>query len=194
MKHSIKIGCVVMAAGSAKRFGANKLAMEFHGQSLFRHALDAVPAQQFKSVVVVTQYPEFVEVVKSYHFASILNNRPNLGQSHTLQLGLAALQDCDGVLFQVADQPLLHQERINALIALWQKQPEKIAALAHEGKRGNPCLFPARFFPELMAISGDRGGSAVIRNHPGDLILLEAPEEELFDVDTVQALEQLKLM
>lgn len=191
MKDSMKIGCVVMAAGSAKRFGANKLAMELQGQSLFQRALDAVPAQQFASVIVVTQYQEFLETVKYFHFLSIFNDRPDLGQSHTLQLGLAALQDCDGVLFQVADQPLLRQERISALIALWRKQPEKIAALAHNGKRGNPCLFPARLFPELMAIRGDRGGSAVIHNHPEDLILLEASEEELFDVDTVQALELL---
>ncbi len=194
MEHVIKIGCVVMAAGSAKRFGCNKLATEFQGRSLFHRALDAVPAQQFQSVIVVTQYPEFLNTVKQYNFTAILNDHPELGQSRTLQLGLEVLQDCDGVLFQVADQPLLQQARISALIEFWKQQPEKIAALAHGEKRGNPCLFPARLFPELMAIRGDRGGSAVIRNHPEDLILLEAPASELFDVDTVQALEQLRVM
>ena len=36
------------------------------------------------------------------------------------------------------------------------------------------------------------GGSAVIRRHEEDLMLLEVPAEELYDVDTVQALEKLE--
>lgn len=194
MKEHLKIGCVVMAAGNAKRFGANKLAMELQGRSLFHRALDAVPANQFETVIVVTQYQEFISYVKDYSFTVILNDQPDLGQSHTLQLGLSALRNLDGVLFQVADQPLLRRESIEALIALWRKEPTCIAALGHQDRRGNPCLFPARYFPELMAISGDRGGSAVIRNHPDDLKLMEVSEEELFDVDTAQALNQLKMM
>lgn len=194
MKEPLKIGCVVMAAGNARRFGANKLAMKLQGRSLFRRALDAVPANQFETVVVVTQFKEFSSIVKEYGFTYISNDQPDLGQSHTLQLGLSALRNLDGVLFQVADQPLLRRESIEALIALWRMEPACIAALGHQDRRGNPCLFPARYFPELMAISGDRGGSVVIRNHPDALKLLEVLEEELFDVDTAQALNQLKMM
>ena len=62
--------------------------------------------------------------------------------------------------------------------------------MAHGGVRGNPCLFPARFYPELLALKGDRGGSAVIRNHEADLILLETDALELTDIDTPEALKQ----
>ena len=61
--------------------------------------------------------------------------------------------------------------------------------MAHSGVRGNPCLFPARFYPELFALTGDTGGSAVIRQHEDDLILLETDAWELTDVDTPAALE-----
>ena len=50
--------------------------------------------------------------------------------------------------------------------------------------------FFARFYPELLALNGDRGGSAVIRNHEADLILLEADALELTDIDTPEALKQ----
>ena len=63
---------------------------------------------------------------------------------------------------------------------------------AHGSHRGNPCLFPARFFPELCALEGDRGGSSVIRRHEDALLLVEADEHELFDCDTKQALEILR--
>ena len=159
-----KIGCVVMAAGNARRFGENKLAAQLRGRSLILRALEAVPAEKFDKVVVVTQYPEVMRLAGEFHFAAIHNPHPDYGISHTIELGLTALRDCDGVLFQVSDG----------------------------GVRGNPCLFPARFFPELLELREDHGGNTVIRRHEADLLLLEVPAEELHDVDTAKALEELK--
>ena len=90
-----------------------------------------------------------------------------------------------------ADQPLLRRETVERLIDAWLAQPERIAALAHSGVRGNPCIFPARYFDELLALEGDRGGSAVIRQHPEALLLVEAAAEELADVDTARDLAEL---
>ena len=187
----LKLGCVVMAAGNARRFGENKLAAEVQGRSLIRRALEAVPPEDFYRVVVVTQYPEVLDLARSFRFTALRNEHPDWGISHTIRLGLEALGDCDGALFLVSDQPLLRRERVAVLAALWRAQPEKIAALAHNGVRGNPCIFPARFFPELLELQEDRGGNTVIRRHEEDLILLEAAESELTDVDTPEALREL---
>ena len=187
----LKLGCVVMAAGNARRFGENKLAAEVRGRSLIRRALEAVPPEDFYRVVVVTQYPEVLDLARSFRFTALRNEHPDWGISHTIRLGLEALGDCDGALFLVSDQPLLRRESVAVLAALWRAQPEKIAALAHNGVRGNPCLFPARFFPELLELQEDRGGNTVIRRHEEDLILLEAAESELTDVDTPEALREL---
>lgn len=188
---TLKLGCVVMAAGNARRFGENKLAAELQGRSLIRRALEAVPAGEFDRVVVVTQYPEVMELAEEFHFAALRNEHPDWGISHTISLGLAELEDCGGVLFLVSDQPLLKRESVAELAELWRSHPEKIAALAHNGVRGNPCLFPARFFPELLALEEDHGGNTVIRRHEEDLVLLEVRQEELTDVDTASALEDL---
>ena len=60
-----------------------------------------------------------------------------------------------------------------------------IIALSWRGRKGNPCLFPREFYGELSALTGDRGGGAVIRAHPDRLLLVEAgTERELLDVDT----------
>lgn len=189
---ALRIGFVVMAAGNASRFGANKLTRMFGGKSLIRRALEAVPAEAFAQVAVVTQYPEVTALAVEFGFQAIENLHPEWGVSHTIRLGLSAMTACDGVLFQVADQPLLRRETVAKAAALWRERPEAIVALGHRGQRGNPCLFPARFFPELMALEGDRGGSAVIRRHPEALVLVETAAEELWDVDTPQALEALE--
>ena len=158
---ALPAGCLLMAAGNASRFGENKLAARFDGQSLFSLALAAIPAEMFARVTVVSQYPALLEEASLAGFDTILNDRPEDGISRTIRLGTQAMADC-------------------------------IAAAAYNGKRGNPCLFPARFFPELCALEADRGGSSVIRRHEDALLLVEAGERELFDCDTKQALEILK--
>lgn len=192
MKMDQKPGCVVLAAGSASRFGGNKLTATVEGQALIRRALSAVPAEQLSAVAVVTQYPEILDLAREFSFTPVRNDAPEAGVSRSIALGLAALGDCPGALFLVADQPLLRRESVEALVALWQRQPDGVAALGHGGVRGNPCLFPARLFPELLALRGDRGGSAVIRRHEDVLTLLEVDPRELQDADTPEALERIR--
>lgn len=188
----MKIGCVLMAAGFGRRFGGNKLQMEFDGgSSLIRCALSAIPGEKLERVVVVTQYPEIEKLTRQYGFTPLPNLHPEIGQSESIRIGLSALSDCDAVMFQVADQPRLQKETVAQLIDFAADHPDRIVGLGHNGRRGNPCIFPARFYPELMALTGDQGGRAVILNHEAELLLLEVSPAQLLDIDTPQQLENL---
>ena len=188
----LRIGCVVMAAGNASRFGENKLAAVLDGKTLIQRSLDAVPGEQFDRVVVVTQYPEVADLAKTYGFTAVENLHPDWGISHTISLGLQELSDMDGILFQVSDQPLLKRESVAALVRCYRQHPHDIVALSHNGVRGNPCLFPSRFFPELLELREDHGGNTVIRRHEDDLLLYEVDARQLTDVDTPAALKTLE--
>ena len=191
MEHLTRPGCLIMAAGNASRFRANKLAAEFDGKALFRRAMEAVPAALFERVVVVTQYSEIMTAAAEFGFDVIRNSHPDYGISHTIRLGTQALADCGGILYMVADQPLLVADSVARVVRAWQAQPEYIAGAAHRGKRGNPNLFPRDFFPELLALTEDHGGSAVIRAHPERFLPVVVAPEELADVDTPQSLREL---
>ena len=188
----MRIGCVVMAAGDARRFGDNKLAREIGGKTLARRALEAVPPEEFHMVAVVTQYPEVEALAAEMGFQPVRNPHPDWGISHTIRLGLEALGDCGAALFQVSDQPFLRRETVKALLSLFRGHPDRLAALAHGGVRGNPCVFPAKYFPELLDLQEDHGGSSVIRRHQEDLLLLEVPAAELEDVDTPCVLQAMR--
>ena len=133
-----------------------------------------------------------MELAREMGFLSVENSRPDLGLSHTIALGMAHMQDMDAVLFQVSDQPLLRRDSVERLVEVYRSHPDRLVALGHDGVRGNPCLFPARLFPELLALQGDHGGNQVIRRHEEDLLLWEVPAPELTDVDTPQVLAQLR--
>ncbi len=182
----MRLGCVILAAGYGNRFGVNKLLYPVNGIPMVEHALRTITPSLFCSVVVVTQYESVATIAKSYGFTPIINAHPEQGQSHSLRLGVQALAHCDAILFQVADQPYLRRESVDALVTFHLSHPDHIVALGHNGQRGNPCLFPARFFPELLQVEGDRGGNIVIRAHEEDLLLCEVPARELSDIDTPQ--------
>ncbi len=190
-----RIGCVVMAAGNAERFGENKLAAKAGGKSLVEHALRAVPMEKLAAVCVVTQYDEVEALAKRCGFRCLRNDRPEDGLSRTVRLGTEALMgECDEIAYLVSDQPLLRRESVAALLDFCRAHPNNIVGAGHGGKRGNPCVFPRKYFPELCALTGDVGGSAVIRAHEADLLLFEIDEEELADVDTRQALEAINAL
>ena len=69
---ALPAGCLLMAAGNASRFGENKLAARFDGQSLFSLALAAIPAEMFARVTVVSQYPALLEEASLAGFDTIL--------------------------------------------------------------------------------------------------------------------------
>ena len=107
-------------------------------------------------MLVVTQYPEITALAKERGFETLQNWHPERGQSETIRLGTRALSDCDAICFMVADQPLLRRETLAREVDFFSSHRECIVALGHNGARGNPCLFPARFFPELLELREQR--------------------------------------
>lgn len=185
------IGCVLMAAGRSARFGAeNKLLAQFRGQPLYCRAMDAVPPDC--ETVVVTGYGEIAAEAARRGFRVVWNDQPEAGASRTVRLGTEALAACSGILFLVGDQPLLRRESAERVVACFRAHRDTICAAAAAGRRGSPCLFPREFYGALCALTGDQGGSAVIRAHASRLRLVEIPAAELLDVDTCEALASLK--
>ena len=73
MNHPPKIGCLIMAAGNASRFGSNKLAAKVDGKMLIEHALETVPREEFARVIVVTQYDEVLVLARRFGFTVLVN-------------------------------------------------------------------------------------------------------------------------
>lgn len=192
MKNELSLGCLLMAAGNAERFGENKLSAVLGGKTLIERAMEAIPREQFARVLVVTQYDEIMTLAARFGFEALRNEHPERGQSETIRLGTAALQkDCGAICYMVADQPLLERDSVAREMAFYRAHPDRIVGLGHNGVRGNPCIFPARFFPELLALTGDVGGSRVIRAHEEALLLYEVDARQLSDVDTRASLDAL---
>lgn len=187
------VACVLLAAGAGSRFGGGKLAAEFHGEALYKRAMDVLPKGALVRTAVVSGSEDILAESARRGFIAVRNTEPERGVSHSIRLGLAAAEPCDAALFLVGDQPLLTRGSVQRILDAGAAHPDRIIAPERpDGQLGNPCLFPAAFFPELRALEGDRGGRRVIGAHPEALFTVSLPEAELFDTDTREALRQLE--
>ena len=54
---------------------------------------------------------------------------------------------------------------------------------------GNPILWPARYFPELLHLEGDAGAKRLVGTHAAHLRKIDLATDAIFvDVDTPEAL------
>lgn len=180
----MRLGAVLMASGAAVRFGSNKLLCPVDGVPMIRRVFDALPPSMFWRASVVSCYPEILALAAQCGYHAVMNSQAQEGQSASIRLGLADLADMDGVLFGVCDQPFLRRESTARLLEAFCAEPECICSLSWRGQRGSPVVFPAKLFPELMALTGEMRGGAVVNAHPELLRLVEADLPwELRDVD-----------
>lgn len=190
------IGCVILAAGNSSRFGANKLLAKFRGGPLIARAFGAIPPKLAPQTVAVTQYEAVEALARESGFACVRNDAPELGISRSIRLGTEALlsrrAELDGILYLVADQPLLTRETVLRLLEAFRARPDRIIVPAAEGRQGNPCVFPKDLFPALLSLTGDRGGKQVIRANPERVRHVLVPSRELCDVDTLAELQKVE--
>lgn len=174
------LGCVLMASGLGRRFGADKLMADFDGSPLISRAIEATDGL-FDKRLLLTRSAAAAEYARARGVQVHLHALPR--RSDAMRLGLAEMAEMDGCLFCPCDQPLLTRQTVAALAAAFARQPETIWRPAAEGQPGAPVVFPRWAFAELAAVQ-QGGGSAVAAAHPDKVRLLEVDAWELFDVDT----------
>ena len=189
-----RIGAVVLAAGRSSRMGtANKLLLDIDGKPMVRHAVEAALASRAEPVVVVTGHEGGAVADALAGLAVSLRHNPAFrdGLSTSLAAGLAALPDgLDGAVILLGDMPSVTAADVDRLIEAFSPETGGLVVVSSEaGRRGNPVLWAARFFPELLAVTGDTGGRTVLEAHPEAIVEVEIGRAAGADIDTPEALE-----
>ncbi|GAA0535842.1 CTP:molybdopterin cytidylyltransferase MocA [Rhizomicrobium palustre] len=184
-----KIAAIVLAAGLSRRFGANKLLQEFRGKPLIRHVVESAQASTAGTVVVVTGAESHaVKAVLADTKVELVDNIDfSTGLSSSLIQGLKSVPpDCAGALILLGDMPLVSAEIIDQLIEMFSPTSSRaIGVPLSQGRQGNPVLWGRQFFPELLALSGDRGAKALITAHQDWVYTLEVGDPAVhIDIDT----------
>jgi len=179
---------VVLAAGSATRFGGGKLLADWRGAPLLHGALAAARAAPVGSVTVVTGADAeavatcaqaFDPDVRLVHAADHAE-----GMAASLRAGIASLPTgTRGAFVFLGDMPRVPHV-VLAPLAEAVSAGAPAAAPAFAGRRGNPVVLGRELFAQVAKLAGDVGARPVLQGLSARLALVEAPDDGvLFDVD-----------
>ena len=202
------IAAIILAAGSSSRMERqqHKLLLPLGNKPVVAHVVEAALASAAQQIIVVLGHQaEQVRVALRTHIADkrlllVENSDYRQGMSTSLRAGLQATTQLDhtasgtidGAIVLLGDQPLITACVINMLIQAWEETPKQIVAPLYNGKRGNPVIFGADLFPELITVTGDEGGRSVIEQHRQDIATVEVGDAAAnSDVDTWSAYQQV---
>ena len=184
---SMRVGAVILAAGSSSRMGRPKQILQFQGESLIRRAARAALGAGCHPVVVVTGAN--AELMRSqldgFEVCEVLNTLWETGIASSIRVGVKALvgADVDAAVVMLCDQPHVTADVISNIIAAHRTTGKPIVASTYGGSFGVPALFSREFFAELERLEGAAGAKQVIHRHASLAHFLSFPCGEV-DVDT----------
>ena len=181
-----KIAAIVLAAGGSSRFGSPKQLLDWQGQPLLRHVVLQALAAPVQQVIVVlgAHMEETARVVAGLPVTIVDNRAWETGQSASMQVGLSACAPLtQAALFILGDQPHLPADLLQRLVETHRRSLAPIVVPRYQGRRGNPVLFDRICFPDLMAVTGDTGGRALIERYRDQVAWVDAGPEIFLDID-----------
>lgn len=182
-----RYGIAVLAAGEARRFGADKLSVKWNGKPLYVHTLEKVAAVGGLEYLIVTGNEKLASQAEQFGFQVQENKNPDLGISRSVKLAVQGLlekkPELEGILFLVCDQPELKVSTIQKILREGVLHGNRIVCAGVDGRRGNPVFWGKQYFSELQELQGDTGGKQIMNLYEDQIRIVGVRERELKDID-----------
>jgi molybdenum cofactor cytidylyltransferase len=192
----IKVTCVILAAGASLRMGRDKLILPFGDNTILEHTIEQIDLSGIDDVIIVGRPDQMlVELLKSTRRRFVINEDYRSGIASSLKAGIEAVDsNTQGILFALADQPLIPPSVYRQIIASYKEKFKAVTCPIYAGQRGNPVLFDRCTWPSLMNLQGDVGGREIINTLPPDEINCQIVDTEsvLQDIDTPEDYRKLR--
>lgn len=183
-----RFAAVVLAAGSAARFGGGKLLAPWRGVPLLHPALAAARAAPVGSIIVVTGADEAAVAACALAFDPAIRlvhaSDHAEGLAASLRAGIASLPpETTAAFVFLGDMPRVPHAVLAPLVEAVEAGA-LAAAPVFGGRRGNPVVIGRGLFEKVAALTGDMGARPLLQALGARLALVEAPDDGvLFDVD-----------
>lgn len=189
MATEARFAAIVLAAGSASRFGGGKLLADWNGAPLLYAALAAAKVSPVDEVIVVTgaDSQAVAAIVRTFDPAFRLVHAAEYaeGMAASLRAGVAALSPEIAATFVfLGDMPRVPHSVLRPLAeAVRRGAPAAIPMFA--GRRGNPVVLGRDLFAEVAQLRGDVGARPILERLDSALAKIVASDDGvLFDIDT----------
>lgn len=181
------IAGVVLAAGLSRRMGHPKLLLDLDGRPVIRHTVETLAGAGIEDIVVVVppDSSALEAALLGLAVRFVTNPAPEAGQAGSVVAGVTALAPAvEAALIALGDQPRVPRAVPVGLIECHRASGMPIVAPGYREGRGNPVLFAASVFSELLRLRGDQGARGVIDADPTRVALVPFDLPMPRDIDT----------
>lgn len=173
-----KIGCVILAAGEAKRFGSPKQLAKWNGLTLIEHVIQNARKADLNPLLVVTgaYHNELETILQANKIEFKFNPDWSSGQASSVRVGVQHFsQSTKAIIFLLVDQPQIPKDLIIDLEIEFAKSGERIIAYSFHNQIRHPVLFSSELFEEMSNLVGSSGGRQLFSLYPPRTIELLNP-------------------
>jgi molybdenum cofactor cytidylyltransferase len=179
----LNIAGLLLAAGSASRFGSDKLRHPLlHGVPIAAQALRNLAAELGEVIAVVK--PGDDALFSGEKCQVVVCERAHEGMGASLACAVRAAGRREAYLVALADMPFIRGTSIAAV----RQALERGAALAapyFRARRGHPVGIAGRFYEQLIALGGDEGAKKILGEHARELVKIPIGDPGVVrDIDT----------
>ncbi|WP_448585468.1 nucleotidyltransferase family protein [Thermaurantiacus sp.] len=168
------VGALLLAAGQARRFGAQKLLQPIDGEAILVRAFRSLEAAGLPVLLVTGSGAAAVRALLP-QVPSVLAFRHAEGMGASIAAGAAAVpDDWEGLLVALGDMPFIRPQT-HALLARALEAGAEAVRPVCGGRPGNPAGFARAHLPSLCRLSGDSGARALLARLPVTAVEVDDP-------------------
>jgi molybdenum cofactor cytidylyltransferase len=161
---------VILAAGASSRLGQAKQLLAIAGEPLLRRAVRIADEVGCQPIIVVLGFEadRMRSALADFRAIVAVNEDWRAGMGSSMRCGVeTALQISppEAILLMVCDQIRLSADVLRQLLRLRDLANYPITAARYSGRLGVPAVFSSIFFPDLLAVSGDRGARGILERN-----------------------------
>lgn len=192
--HTNKIAGILLAAGSSRRFGEDKLRYAIsQNETVAVQSCRNLLAGVDKVLAVIRPGSEVLAELLEKAGASItICPDAEQGMGTSLAYGVSIVPDAYGWLIALADMPWIQPATIGKVADAIRKGTA-IAAPVWHGQKGHPVGFSRIFREELMALAGDSGAKSLLLKYSAQIHYLDCNDPGVLrDIDVPSDLTEQK--
>jgi len=174
---------LLLAAGSASRFGSDKLRHPLlHGVPIAVQALRNLAAEVPEVIAVVK--PGDAALFPAGDCKVVVCEQAREGMGASLACGARAAGKRAGYLVALADMPYIRGSSIAAVREALERGA-LLAAPYFRTRRGHPVGIAGEFYEQLIALGGDEGAKQLLAAHARELVKIPIGDPGVIrDIDT----------
>jgi len=171
------ICAIVLAAGSSRRMGVQKVLLPFGGKSVIGHIVDQLLTSSVDKVHVVVghQADRIRRELSGSEVTIVTNTQYEEGMLSSVRTGIRSVpRQCQAVMVALGDQPSIRSKLVDRMLKAFTTSDKTIFVPVYEGRRGHPVLFSTIHCDDVLQHYEDVGLCGLLREHPDEVLELPA--------------------